>query len=642
MLSALAIFLTYSATSSTPLTSAVVLQCIALIEVIRWPLLLLPLALQWATDSYVSIGRLQRMLSAEELKVNEQVAATATSAANSVGSDKAAAIEVTNARFVWDEAPEEEDTMAGQNAAEEAKKEKARKKEEEAAARKVKKMEEEEAKQRDGTNWVWRTKTKRGAKKEPDTSIDAAIAAADAKPADNEVVAKEGQQGDSSFNLDIANLSIPRNALVCVVGAVGSGKSSLVSALIKDMKLDGAIDQATPVVMDVRGRVAYCPQLAWIQNASIKDNILFGKDYDPERFDKVIQACAMTKDLEMLSDGLDTMVGEKGLTLSGGQKARTSLARAVYNDADIYLLDDPLSAVDAHVSAHILQETLLGMLAGKTRILTTHQLHVLPHSDWVVVLRQGAIVEQGTFKDLVSIEGGYLAVLVRDYGGGLAGSGDDGDEGSQEATTVGDASVSTNGDAQRRPSAIKIMRGPSAISNAPGAKPDMGVTIVDDKKAPRELMTQEERLEGAVALSVYGDYFRFGGGFAKFVGPVLLMLVLMQTCKILTDWWISSAWAGLRFPLSMSGYQGVYAALAIMQLVFVGIQGIVLATGAIKSTANIHKQAISNVLQAPVNSFFDTTPVGRIMNRFSKDTDIVDSWIPVGPNSTQRSLHFTN
>lgn len=632
ILSAFAMFLTYSSISTTPLTSAVVLQCISLVEVIRWPLLLLPLALQWATDSTVSLGRLQRMLSAEELeeKTSEQQEIA------DMADEKAPAVEIRNARFAWEEVAPEEDDPA--KAAEKADAEKAAKKlkrEEEKAKRKVKEMEEEEAKQRDGSNWVWRTKTKRGQKQAEPAAVElaakAAVEAVDA-PTDEPKPA----ESDGTFNLDIDRLEIKRNAFVCVVGAVGSGKSSLISALIKDMKLVGPADSSAAYSVALRGRVAYCPQLAWIQNASIKDNITFGRPLDQARFDDVIRVCAMEKDLDMLPDGPETMVGEKGLTLSGGQKQRTSLARAVYADADVYLLDDPLSAVDAHVSNHIVQQTLLGALANKTRVLTTHQLHVLPHCDYVVVMRQGAIVEQGTFKGLLAQEDGYLAALVRDYGAGLAEE----EEETALEVSAGDQPLADDNNTQRRASQtvidqrrasqarIKIGRGPSTTSIPAGAKPDLGATVTPDKKQPRELMSQEERTEGAVALSVYADYIRFGGGVLKFAGPVALMLILMQSAKILTDWWVSSAWAANRFPLALSGYQGIYAALAIIQLVFVALGGIILAAGATKAAANIHSQALSNVLRAPVNTFFDVTPVGRIMNRLSKDTDIVDSWIP--------------
>ncbi|KAI9034263.1 P-loop containing nucleoside triphosphate hydrolase protein [Hyaloraphidium curvatum] len=621
VLSAMAMFLTYSAVSSVPLTSAVVLQCIALVETIRWPLLLLPLALQWATESSVSLGRLSRMLGAEELDERD------LAPAEDDNGDPDLVVEIENARFGWEQVPEDEDQDADTD---EVKKAKKKKKAEQAAARKVKKMEEAEAVQRDGSNWVWRTKTKRGAKT-VDVTVEldakAAVEAADAAKANG--TAENGQEqaaDNSTFNLDLPSLRIKKNTLVCVVGAVGSGKSSLVSALVKDMKLLGGLDPASPPKLSVRGRIAYVPQLAWIQNATVKENIVFGKQLDEAKFEAVIKACAMEKDLEMLADGPDTIIGEKGLTLSGGQKARTSLARAIYSDADVYLLDDPLSAVDAHVGNHLVQEAILGALASKTRILTTHQLHVLPYADWVVVMRQGTIVEQGTFKDLLEMDG-YLAALVRDHGAGLAGGkeGEDSDGGSQTTTTVGGAS-SSEAEIKAPEGALKISRGPSAVS-LPPPKPDLGSTMKRDKQ-PRELMTQEERLEGAVALSVYADYFRFGGGFLKFVGPVLLFLILMQSCKILADWWVSSAWASQRFPLSQSSYQGIYAGLSIIQLVFVGLGGFSVAVGAIKSTQNIHGLALSNVIRAPVNSFFDVTPVGRILSRFSKDSDIVDSWIP--------------
>ncbi|KAH9380694.1 hypothetical protein HPB48_001532 [Haemaphysalis longicornis] len=203
-------------------------------------------------------------------------------------------------------------------------------------------------------------------------------------------------------------LSVPKGSLVAIVGSVGSGKSSLLSACLGDLvKLEGSVT--------VSGTVAYSPQQAWIQNNSVKNNILFGKSYDHDRYEQVIEACALKTDLAVLPAGDETEIGEKGINLSGGQKQRISIARAVYSDRDIYLFDDPLSAVDSNVGKHIFEKVIGpdGMLGGKTRVLVTHRLSVLPDVDTVVVLRDGTVSDVGTFQELVSRGGAFSDFLVQ-------------------------------------------------------------------------------------------------------------------------------------------------------------------------------------------------------------------------------------
>lgn len=176
------------------------------------------------------------------------------------------------------------------------------------------------------------------------------------------------------FHLDDLSISISRNELIAIVGPVGSGKSSLLAALAGDMRMtSGHIQQGT--------NMAYCPQSAFIQNATVRENIIFGRPYDASWYDQVVTACALRPDFDMLPQGDQTEVGERGITLSGGQKQRINIARAIYFGADIVLMDDPLNAVDAHVGRHIFEEAICGLLRSKCRVLATHQLHVLSQCD---------------------------------------------------------------------------------------------------------------------------------------------------------------------------------------------------------------------------------------------------------------------
>ena len=207
--------------------------------------------------------------------------------------------------------------------------------------------------------------------------------------------------------LEDINFVAHKGELSCIVGRVGAGKSSLLQALLGDLwKIRGE------VIM--RGTSAYVAQSAWVMNASVKENILFGHRLDQAFYEKTVKACALQDDFASLPDGDQTEVGERGISLSGGQKARLTLARAVYARADIYLLDDVLSAVDQHVGRHLIDHVLgaKGLLAGKTRILATNSIPVLMEANYVTLLREGRIIEKGTYEQLHAMKG-EVANLIR-------------------------------------------------------------------------------------------------------------------------------------------------------------------------------------------------------------------------------------
>lgn len=215
-------------------------------------------------------------------------------------------------------------------------------------------------------------------------------------PSENSLEITDGvfSWGDDQTTLKNINLSVKKGSLTAVVGPVGTGKTSLISALLGEMvKVRGSVN--------VDGKIAYVPQQAWIQNATLQDNITFGKSFNKRFYQQVVEACALTADFAMLPGGDQTEIGEKGINLSGGQKQRVSLARAVYSGADIYIFDDPLSAVDSHVGKHIFDNVMsneTGMLKGKTRFLVTHAVSFLPKVDEIFVMVQGEISESGSYK----------------------------------------------------------------------------------------------------------------------------------------------------------------------------------------------------------------------------------------------------
>lgn len=204
------------------------------------------------------------------------------------------------------------------------------------------------------------------------------------------------------------NIRFEKGRLSAVVGSVGSGKSSLVSALLGEMnKTSGRVNTI--------GSIAYVSQQAWIQNATLRDNIIFGKPFDKDLYAKIIEACALKPDFDMLPAGDQTEIGEKGINLSGGQKQRVSLARAVYSNAEIYFMDDPLSAVDSHVGKHIFENVLgpQGLLKNKTRVLVTHGITYLKNVDKIVVLKEGAVSEVGTYQELLDKKGAFADFLIQ-------------------------------------------------------------------------------------------------------------------------------------------------------------------------------------------------------------------------------------
>lgn len=230
-------------------------------------------------------------------------------------------------------------------------------------------------------------------------------------PSENALSIDEGNftWGGESTTLKNINMKVKKSKLTALVGPVGCGKTSLLSALLGEMeKINGAVN--------VDGRIAYVPQQAWIQNATLKDNILFGRPLNEEFYEKVIEACALSADLAMLPAGDQTEIGEKGINLSGGQKQRVALARAVYSEADIYLLDDPLSAVDSHVGKHIFNNVFdenTGLLRGKSRLLVTHAVVYLPRVNEIYVMVNGEITESGSYRELLAQKGAFAEFLTQ-------------------------------------------------------------------------------------------------------------------------------------------------------------------------------------------------------------------------------------
>ncbi|KAI9355946.1 P-loop containing nucleoside triphosphate hydrolase protein [Zopfochytrium polystomum] len=382
-------------------------------------------------------------------------------------------------------------------------------------------------------------------------------------------------------------LRVPKGTLVAVVGAVGSGKSSLLNAVIGEMKKRRG-------TMTVAGKVGYAPQTAWIQNATLKENVLFGQPYDRDRYLRALHTCALEQDLRILPGGDQTSIGERGINLSGGQKQRVNLARTVYHGSDLVLLDDPLSAVDAHVGKFLFEECILGALKGRTRVLVTHQLHVLSRVDMVVVMRDGEIAEQGSFAELMAKEDGEFARLMHNYGA-------EEEEKAEETAEERDAN------------AVAGKARIEALDN-----------LTSKPVNAQDIMQVEDRQTGTVAAGVWLTYTKASGGPFFLVG-LLAVLAGVQSTRVVNDLWLTW-WSDGKYndKFSLMGYVGVYFGLGISQSVATYIFGIFFAYSGTRAARVLHEGAMKRVMRAP-SRFFDTTPLGRIINRFSKDQDGVDN-----------------
>ncbi|XP_054698310.1 multidrug resistance-associated protein 1 isoform X3 [Grus americana] len=425
--------------------------------------------------------------------------------------------------------------------------------------------------------------------------------------------------------LNSINFTVPEGSLVAVVGQVGCGKSSLLSALLGEMdKKDGYVV--------VKGSVAYVPQQAWVQNATLEDNIIFGKEMNESRYKRVIEACALLPDIEILPTGDKTEIGEKGVNLSGGQKQRVSLARAVYCNADIYLFDDPLSAVDAHVGKHIFEKVIgpKGILKNKTRVLVTHAINYLPQMDTILVMSDGKISEMGSYQELLQQDGAF-AEFLRTYAN------------TEQSVENSDTNSPSGKEGKPVENGVLVNEAPgklmhrqlsnsSTYSRDTGKPPHQSSTAELQKplaeKNSWKLTEADTAKTGRVKATVYWDYMKAIGLFISFLSIFLFMC--NHIASLASNYWLS-LWTDDPVINGTQQYTnvrlGVYGALGISQGIAVFGYSMVVSIGGIFASRHLHLNLLHNVLRSPM-SFFERTPSGNLVNRFSKEIDTIDSTIP--------------
>ncbi|MCP8717953.1 MAG: ATP-binding cassette domain-containing protein [Asgard group archaeon] len=471
-------------------------------------------------------------------------------------------------------------------------------------------------------------------------------------------------QSKNDFQLKDLNVSFKPGELNVIIGPTGSGKTSLLLGLLGEMDLvngkiflPGILPRDDLVVDPVTGlteSVAYCSQSAWLLNDTIRGNITFGAPFNQERYDKVVEACGLARDLKILSAGDQTEVGEKGITLSGGQKQRVSLARALYSNSKHLLLDDCLSAVDSHTALWIYENCISGpLMQGRTCILVSHNVALtVQNAAWVVVLENGRVKNQGTTDVLLE-------------------SGDLGDDELVKTSVMNSRSQSTtnlqslddkNADMKAKAAAIE-----SKLNAL--AKPDEEEEPV---KTDGKLVEEESKAEGVVGSEVYFGYAKYFGGWPTWT-LVLVVFLLSQGVYMCQSFWLrnwslhSEQASSLVNSVAMSTFGTVYDSSQFSQLpvvrtftgaskllvnsynainaikeqhttvYYISIYGLIglaygvtasfrvfitFYTGVIASN-RIFKQVLVTILRARLR-FFDKTPLGRIMNRFSKDIESVD------------------
>ncbi|XP_019177935.1 PREDICTED: ABC transporter C family member 10 isoform X2 [Ipomoea nil] len=382
------------------------------------------------------------------------------------------------------------------------------------------------------------------------------------------------------------NLEVRPGDKVAICGEVGSGKSTLLAAILGEVpSIQG--------IVEVYGKIAYVSQSAWIQTGTIRDNILFGSSMDSQRYRETLEKCSLIKDLELLPYGDLTEIGERGVNLSGGQKQRIQLARALYQDADIYLLDDPFSAVDAHTATSLFNEYVMGALSGKTVLLVTHQVDFLPAFDIVLLMSDGEILQAAPYQQLLASSKEFQELVAA------------------HKETVGSERLAEVTSSQRSERSTR----------------EIGNTQLENQTKDStgdQLIKKEEREVGDAGLKPYLQYLSQNKGYLLFSTAVLSHIIFVSGQVLQNSWMAANV---ENSQVSTVKLIAVYLLIGVASMLFLLTRSLSTVTLGVQSSRSLFSQLLTSLFRAPM-SFYDSTPLGRILSRVSVDLSIVDLDVP--------------
>ncbi|KAL8170697.1 hypothetical protein V2J09_022501 [Rumex salicifolius] len=383
-------------------------------------------------------------------------------------------------------------------------------------------------------------------------------------------------------NLRKIDIVVKAGEKVAICGEVGAGKTTLLAAILGEVPyIDGKVE--------VNGKIAYVSQTAWIQTGTIQENILFGSSMDTSRYQDTLAKCCLIKDLEMLPFGDLTVIGERGVNLSGGQKQRVQLARALYQNADIYIMDDPFSAVDAHTATSLFNGYVMEALAGKTVLLVTHQVDFLPVFHSILLMSDGEVLRAGNYIELLALSEEFNTLVNAHSNFGSNNNLDD------------------------------------EISNNKGSRSEIQKMITTEQFSMAEQLVQKEEKEtGDRGLKPYFQYMKHGKGFL-YVSLATIAHVLFIIGQFIQTYWLA---ANLQSSsMSEATLVAIYALLGLPLFVFLFLRALFVVILSLGTSRSIFSSLNKSIFKAPM-SFYDSTPLGRILSRVSSDLSIIDLDLP--------------